>query len=229
MSSLMVPLAGGATLALAFGTHCALMCGPVAAASARGGRSGSLPYAFGRVVSYTLLGSLAGGVGHVLFESRWVRWLEVVVSASLVVFLVVAGVRQLLPRRETLISLGRAPKVTWAGRVLGQLADEPLLLGAATALLPCGALFTVVSAAVALGNALSGALLMCTFAVLTGGVLLGVRGLSARFAARAGRAQRGILAAVFFVGAALTAARPLASSEDAEPPSCHAAIHEGAP
>jgi len=229
MSSLMVPLAGGAALALGFGAHCVLMCGPLAAASARGGRAGSLPYAGGRLVSYTLLGSLAGGLGHVVTASRWARSLEVVVSLSLVAFLVWAGVRQLAPRGEALITLGKAPRRSWSGRVLAHLADEPLLLGAATALLPCGALFAALSAAAALGSSLHGAILMGTFALLTGGILLGVRGLSARISARAGGPTRGLLAAVFFAGAVLTAARPLSLLNGDAQPACHHGAHEVAP
>jgi sulfite exporter TauE/SafE len=197
------------------------MCGPVAAASAGGRRSGSLSYVGGRVVSYTLLGSLAGGLGKVVTQSSWARPIELLVSLSLATFLLLSGVRQLLPRRERLIPLGKSARRTWTGRVLAQVADEPLLLGAATALLPCGALFAALSAAATLGTSLRGALLMATFALLTGGVLFGVRGLSAKLAATNGMSQRGLLAAVLLIGAVVTAARPVSLLTGSAQLPCH--------
>ena len=223
-SSMMIPLAGGAALALAFGAHCALMCGPVAMMSAKSQRSGVFSYLIGRVVSYGVLGLLAGGLGQVLFASSWARWVEGLSAFVLAAMLVFCGVRQLSPRVEKVVTLRRGPRTSWLGGVLARLADEPLLLGAATALLPCGALFSVVAAAAALGTPFAGALLMTTFAILTGGVLAGVRGLTAKLVG-AGLSRR-VLAVLFFVGAGVTFTRAF-STFSSPVPACHAHAQEG--
>jgi sulfite exporter TauE/SafE len=222
---LLIALATGASLAVASGAHCVVMCGPLSvAAHGRGGaRAGGL-YFFGRLVSYTLLGGLAGSVGRTLAAAPWAHWVEAILSWLLAVLLVHAGLRQLgvRPRQPGWVQLGRGPRKNRLGRLLAKLAEEPLLLGAATALLPCGALFAGVTASAALGAPLAGALSMATFAALTGALLVGV--------AQVGRALtfgvngRRVLGVLLFAGAAVMAVRPIPMLRKGAVPSCHAAL-----
>jgi sulfite exporter TauE/SafE len=199
------------------------MCGPLAAAAGRRSPAASLQYAGGRILSYGLLGCLAGSFGRVLLASAAARWVELLACIALSAVLVRIGCKLLArradPRASTqLLSLGRAPRRSRVGRLLAELVDEPLLLGAATALLPCGALLTALAAAAAAGTALSGAVLMLTFAALTGVALQLATRLTRGLALRPLGSR--VLAGVFFAGALVTLARPVLSHA-AGHPACH--------
>lgn len=224
-SSPLLAVATGSGLALASFAHCAVMCGPVAmAAHARGGRSASVTYFAGRLVSYGLLGSMVGSLGRVLFATPLARWAEALLSWLLAATLLFTAAMLLrTPRRaEMLVSLGRAPRAPLLGRVLARLADEPLLLGAATALLPCGALFAALAGAAAQGNAALGALSMLSFALVTGLVVVGVAELGAL--RRSGPGLRRLLALALLIGGAILVVRPLPTlrAAEGELPACHA-------
>src|SRR4051794_31744615 len=93
-NGVLLALGTGGALALASSVHCVVMCGPVSIASrARAGVYAGLLYLVGRVVSYSVLGALAGGVGHVLLASRWARWAEAGLSWLLALLLLHAALR----------------------------------------------------------------------------------------------------------------------------------------
>jgi sulfite exporter TauE/SafE len=107
------------------------------------------------------------------------------------------------------------------------LAEDPWLLGALTALLPCSALAAAAITAAAQGSALGGAATMVTFATLTGLALLGVTSLS-------GWAKRALsdraLSVVLALGALVMAVRPLPMLSQAHQTSCHdLSVSEGTP
>ena len=199
----------GSSLALASSAHCAVMCGPLALASrVRHGHHAGAAYFFGRLVSYTIMGSLAGGAGHVLRVGAWARGAEAALSWALAASLLYTAYRLLRgPAQRGLIKLGRAPQVSRIGSLLARLADEPLLLGAATALLPCAALFSALVAAASLGTALHGALAMSSFAAISGLVVVGVGQLAA-LRLRLPMLRQALVVALL-LGAALTLYRPL--------------------
>lgn len=194
-------------------------------AHARGGGSGR--YLLGRLVSYALLGAFAGSVGKALTSLPFVRWVEASFSWLLALMLALAALK-LVRRRasaEAPLTLGKEPKRNIIGGVLARLADEPLLLGAATALLPCGALFAAVVAAAALESAPFGALALATFATLSGFALVGA-GQLARFFSP-GRIGRRVLSVALFAGALVMALRPVGALRAThQPPSCHGPLEE---
>ncbi|HEX6243704.1 MAG TPA: sulfite exporter TauE/SafE family protein, partial [Polyangiales bacterium] len=98
--------------------------------------------------------------------------------------------------------------------LLVHVADDPLLLGAATALLPCGALYSAILGAAALGTAGHGSMFMASFALVTTPALLG--GAQLARLAQLGERGRRALGALLVAGALLTALRPL-STLSAEP------------
>jgi sulfite exporter TauE/SafE len=216
-------LLSGAGLAGAASMHCLAMCGPLAAANqARGGRNASVRYLFGRLVSYSALGMLAGSVGQGLLATRWARWIEALLAWLLAVLLLhaAAGFFGLTRASSPLLRLGRKPRVRWSSRLLASAAGEPLLLGAASALLPCGALFSALVASAALGSGPLGALAMAGFALLTSPALLGAAQLG-RLAQLGARGKQA-LGLMLVCGALITAWRPLPSLRAEAVPACHA-------
>lgn len=217
---------GGAGLALVSSLHCLTMCGPLAAASqARGGSGTSGRYVLGRFTSYATLGLLAGSVGQVALATRWARWAEAGLAWGLAGVLLASGLRYLgVARPAALLRIGRGPRRSWVGRVLARVADEPVLLGAATALLPCAALYGALIASAALGTGARGAVFMLSFALVTTPVILGGAQL-ARLASLGGLGRRA-LGAVLLAAALVTALRPISALQaDDHPPSCP--MHHG--
>lgn len=220
-ADLLVAAATGIGLSLVSSVHCLVMCGPLAAATrGRGGSSALWQYAAGRLATYSLLGLLAGSVGKVLVESRFARWGEAGLSWLLASSLLITALSHLRKARSTpLVTLGRAPQRHVISRVFLRIADEPLLLGMATALLPCGALLSALLAAAALGTPLSGALAMATFAVGSGVVLVAAAQLSRL--STLGATGKKALAGVLLVGAAIMLLRPLPMLQSDGQASCH--------
>ncbi len=217
----MLGLASGVGLAWLASVHCMVMCGPVAMmVHARGGAGASLRYLVGRLVSYALLGFVAGSAAHVLTALPGAVWLEAALSWLLAAALIVNAVRFGREKRSPqLVQVGVKPKKqTLHARLLAALAHDPLLLGMGTALLPCGALFAAIMSAAALGDAWTGSLALGSFSLLSGLSLVGV-GQLARLVDRP-RARWLVPAAMLF-GAAIMIYRPIpALRASGHPPSC---------
>ena len=216
----LVATLAGAGLALVSSVHCLTMCGPLTAASqARAGSGAGPRYLLGRLASYSVVGLLSGSVGQAVLSTRWARWGEAVLAWTLSLLLLRSafGFFGWLHRTD-LLSIGRGPRRTWAGRLLARVATDPLLLGAATALLPCAALFAAIVASAALGSGAQGALFMMSFAIVTSPALLGGAQLG-RLAQRGERARR-VLGVVLVAGALITALRPLSTLHAESQPSC---------
>ena len=211
---------GGAALALVSSVHCVAMCGPLAAASqARRAPGAGARYLLGRAASYTLLGSLAGSVGQALLTTRWARWAEALLAWALALALLHTALGFLgLRRPSSLLTIGRGPRRSRIGSLLLLVADDPLLLGAATALLPCAALYGAVLASAAFGEAALGALFMAGFAAGTTPAIVG--GAQLAQLSRLGERGRRVLGTVLIAGALVTALRPLSVLGADTTPSC---------
>lgn len=219
---------GGAGLAVVSSVHCLAMCGPLAAAShARSGAGATTRYCVGRFASYAVLGSLAGGVGNALLSTSWARWVETALAWALSLALLVTALGLFGWRRpRELVTLGRGPRRRRLSALLVHVADDPLLLGAVTALLPCGALYSALLGSAAFGQAGAASLFMASFALATTPAVLG--GAQLGRLAKLGDRGRRALGAVLVAGALLTALRPLSVLSAAPAPSCplHAAHAE---
>ena len=185
-------LLGFLTLGLIGGFgHCVGMCSPfvlfvsrryAAPHAARGERPADLRraafgaqlwYTLGRVVTYVLLGALAGALGGVVQLAGTLLGLQraaSVVAGALLVAWALAALSELVPG----FSAG--------GKLFGKLAKafhgnapgHPLATGLFLGLLPCGLLYSAVLAAVARGGALEGALALALFGLGTAPALLGL-------------------------------------------------------
>ena len=157
--------------------HCAGMCGSFAclatgsdAASGRGRWRGSAAYNFGRLVSYVLLGALAGAAGAGLDRAGAVAGFARPATVVSGVLLIAWGTATLLA------SLGvRVPQLAVPPALASLLArgvravqSRPpvargLAVGALTAALPCGWLYAFVATSASAGSMVGGALVMAAF------------------------------------------------------------------
>lgn len=203
--------------------HCAVMCGPLAAAHAARGRAVVLRYQLGRAASYGLLGGAAGASGHAVGAIGGPA-LGALFSWSLAAGLLVAATRlwrRARPPEPATVPLRRR-RVPLISRAVAVVRPGPLGLGAMTALLPCGSLWLATGLAAAGGGALAGVATMLGFAGASGLALLASAWLGGRLGRRS-LATRRSLAAVAVIGAAITALRPIraTASTDRELPPCH--------
>jgi uncharacterized protein len=207
----------GAGLGVSQVPHCAAMCSPIASfVCARSRRTSGLSrYQLGRFFGYGLAGAAAGDFGAWLGDLSGGIWLQAVLSWLLAVALLYT-VRGLLvspvTSRAPLISLQhRAPSSTgnWKTRLVRLLPSEPLALGFASALLPCGALYAALLLAAGTASASRGAATMVGFAFVSGVVLWAVGWLGGRLSALRHPVGRRMLAAMLLVGVAVLSLRPL--------------------
>jgi hypothetical protein len=153
--------------------HCAAMCGAFAcfaAGSAPGRAARHLPYHLGRLVSYLLLGVIAGTVGTGLNRAGRLAGIGDAAVVVMALLLIGWGVHTMLatigPRRV----LVRVP-AWWQRRVGALLAHlegaSATLRGTATGLLtgllPCGWLWAFVAVASGTADPLRGATVMAVF------------------------------------------------------------------
>lgn len=166
--------------------HCAAMCGGFVAFTARASGGvrpwvGPLVWQMGRLVAYLTLGALAGvlgaGIDHAGHWAGLHRAAAVVAGVTMIAW----GLRALVATRQG----AAAPAGIGAGlhRTIGRLVrvmsawpthSRAWVLGAATALLPCGFLWAFVTAAAATGQATQGSLVMLACWAGTFPALLGV-------------------------------------------------------
>ncbi len=177
-------LAAVLSASLVGSVHCAGMCGPfVAVYSAAGPRDhegwgqkalAHGGYHGGRLLTYTLLGALAGSAGAAI---DWAGQAAGLVQFSMLLtslLIIVWGVGVIFPRLRI-----KSPVSRYMGPQLACLGSKPRifrasLLGAFTPLLPCGWLYAFVITAAGMGSLLGGALVMTAFWAGTVPALLGM-------------------------------------------------------
>jgi sulfite exporter TauE/SafE len=169
------------------------------------------------LTSYASLGAVAGTLGATLQQARVVG----LVLAALFLFYFAARVAGLLPEvGVNLPGVGRAIK---AARGMSG-ASGGFVLGASTALLPCGLVYAALALPVVAASPLQGAATMGMMWVGTLPALLGVALLGRRIP-RANRAARYALAAALLVSGLYGLWQRAPSSADEGQSSCCA--HEG--
>ncbi len=144
--------------------HCAGMCGPIATLMST--RKSLLSYHFGRLISYVGLGALAGSAGQFFLNSDFValRWISAIFLAAV---LLASGLNMLAPQffSNFLMSHALSNKIMSLIRRLQafHVGHSGFVVGLLTALLPCGWLYTYVTAAVATKSPVSGAFTLFLF------------------------------------------------------------------
>jgi len=217
-------IATAAAAGLASTAHCAVMCGPLAAFAGRDAR-GAAQYHGARLAGYATVGAIAGATGGLVSDAAPGRWTAAALSWSLALALGLAAWSLWTSGREPrprLVKLG-ARRRPWTERLFARLPKHPGVVGALTALLPCGALYTGLLIATGSGGALGGALSMTVFAA-TSALGLGAFSIAAVHLRRRRPAWLGrAFAVALALGAVVLVVRPIDAlrAPDASP-SCHA-------
>lgn len=148
------------------GTHCVGMCGGFAAAAGSRGTVGGVAWHGGRGLAYGVLGAFGGSLGGALTKVGPAA--NVLMAMLLVWFtLRLAGVLEAVPSAPRRSSAGNALGEALV-RITARLARAQGVLpkiafGAATALLPCGLLWSALAMAGSAGSPLLGAGAMLAF------------------------------------------------------------------
>ena len=150
-------------------THCVAMCGGFAISQGAGGLKTGLAYNGGRVLSYTLIGGIAGGLGAVFSPGPVMKGLVAGVAG---LAMVVMALRMFGLRVFAANGAGRAgvPPRSWAPirAVRKTLAGRGAFgVGLLNGLMPCGPLQGMQAFALGAGGFLSGALSMTAFSLGT--------------------------------------------------------------
>jgi sulfite exporter TauE/SafE len=182
------------------GVHCVAMCGGIVttltlglAPERRRGVAAQLPfqlaYNLGRIVGYSIVGALMGGLGALLMQSLALQWAQRGLYALAAAFMIALGL-YLGGWWRGLAYVERAGAVLWRrleplGRRLLPIRSwrQAFAVGLVWAWLPCGLVYSVLILALSAGGPLQGALLMLAFGLGTLPNLLGI-GLLAGAAAR---------------------------------------------
>ena len=155
--------------------HCIAMCGGInlsQSVGAKGAGKASLRnpllYNLGRVISYTVIGGVVGGIGSVLFLSET---LKAILLALAAVGMLLMGLSMLgwLPSWLT----PRMPRFLAAKIGKKSAGKGPLVIGLLNGLMPCGPLQAMQLYALATGSVLTGALSMFLFSLGTVPLMLG--------------------------------------------------------
>jgi len=180
-------------LGLVSSLHCVQMCGPIVLSysvaleslqknAARGSAvplllQNHLSYNAGRILTYSVLGAVAGVAGGTLGLVGRLAGLTHVLAIVAGGLMIVVGISMLGVIPASLLGnhLFRisATFLRRVGRLLSAAgAGNRFLLGLALGLLPCGLIYAALLKAMATGSALTGAVTMLAFGLGTAGALL---------------------------------------------------------
>ncbi|MBB6216771.1 sulfite exporter TauE/SafE/copper chaperone CopZ [Anaerosolibacter carboniphilus] len=149
--------------------HCVAMCGGIALSQSVGETNGgrrftpSLLYNAGRIVSYTVIGGIVGGVGAVVTPSGQFKG---IVAIGAGVFMFLLGLKMLnILHFPNWLGL-RMPSIAF-GKIGGSTPFRPFFVGLMNGLMPCGPLQTMQLYALGTGSVAKGALSMFFFSAGT--------------------------------------------------------------
>lgn len=167
-------------LGLFGGLHCAGMCGPIALAIPY--HQGFWPnlihktlYNSGRIITYGLLGALAGLIGQSFSMAGWQQGLSVFLGVLLILSIALSGFRNLdVPLVRPVIKLNSAVKKYFKIFLNKRSWSSAIFLGMINGILPCGLVYIAMAASIAGGSVSSGMMYMLIFGMGTVPVMLSI-------------------------------------------------------
>lgn len=194
--------------------HCVAMCGGIALSQSVGeGRQGkgfvpSFLYNAGRVVSYTVIGGIVGGIGAVVTPSGQFKG---IIAIGAGVFMFFLGLKMLnILHFPNWLGL-RMPKISF-GKIGRSNPFRPFFVGLMNGLMPCGPLQTMQLYALGTGSVLKGALSMFFFSVGTVPLLFIFGAITSAISSKSGKTMMKVSAVLVMVLGIIMLNRGLALS-----------------
>jgi uncharacterized protein len=152
--------------------HCLSMCGGIVISQSIAFENpikSTLQYNMGRVIAYTTMGAIVGGIGSIVSFSPMVKGYITIFAG---VFMILMSLSMLQPF-AFLRKYVKLPQVLNVPKFKNN-RKAPLLIGLATGLMPCGPLQTMQLYALGTGSVLKGALSMFVFSIGTIPMMIGL-------------------------------------------------------
>ncbi len=159
-------------LGIATSLHCLSMCGGIVISQSMAFRNpikSTFLYNAGRVIAYTAVGAIVGGIGSVVSFSPMLKGYITIFAG---VFMILMGLSMLEPL-SFLRKYVKLPKIL-NGFKISQNRNTPFFIGLATGIMPCGPLQTMQIYALGTGSILKGALSMFIFSIGTVPLMMGL-------------------------------------------------------
>jgi len=209
-------------LGLAGSLHCLGMCGPIVlsySVALRGPRPAAhAAYNAGRILSYMLLGAIAGAAGHALgILGQLAGFASAARIAAGAAMIVAGGLMIGLVPSKPLIQIQRPGIRQAIGKlILGPSVRTKFSLGLLLGFLPCGLIYAALLKALESGSPISGALTMFAFGLGTSIALFSAGLLSSIAGARLGAWSNRVAAVSIMLFGAILLWRGIAA-----PAVCH--------
>ena len=160
--------------------HCVAMCGGINLSQSlkstdKSGENAkwkpSLLYNAGRIISYTLIGGLAGVLGSVFSFSGWAKGIVAIIAG---IFMIIMGLNLFgtFPWLSKLVP--RFPRILKSKNAVVNKANSPLVVGLLNGLMPCGPLQAMQLYALGTGSFMLGASSMFFFSLGTVPLMFGL-------------------------------------------------------
>ncbi len=161
-------------LGLLGSAHCVGMCGPIALALPTKFPSRSailfsrLLYNFGRIITYAILGLIAGLLGDMISLGGYQRILSIVMGVLILlgVLLPASITRKIFPTKLS-VKISGFVKKSW-GRLFGKSSQSSLfIIGLLNGFLPCGLVYAAMAASATSGGVPEAMMFMAIFGLGT--------------------------------------------------------------
>jgi uncharacterized protein len=177
--------------------HCVAMCGPIALALSGGNENplkylaGRTLYNSGRILTYSILGLVAGLAGHTLMMAGFQKSVSVSIGIFMILSVVII---YYLPGKSgtnpVALKLNAFIRKIFSGVLRKKNGFSLFVAGLANGILPCGFVYLAMAGAASTQTPLNGALYMTLFGLGTFPAMMAV----AAFGKLAGLKARGFLA-----------------------------------
>ncbi len=229
-------------LGLVSSLHCVSMCGPIVLSYSlplgskrfSSQAAAHISYNIGRIITYALLGAIAGLFGSSVSFVGEIAGIENVAAIVAGILMMIAGVLllDLLPSKH----LQKFNPLLYTGRLLRPLAGRfsstsigsKFSLGLMLGFLPCGLIYAALLKAMATGTVFAGVMTMTAFGLGTAGSLLAIGIFSSAFSMKLSRwGTRLAAVSVLLLGIVMVSRGviPMAAARQQPAgavPSCHA-------
>jgi len=162
------------TIGLTSSLHCVGMCGPIALSLGLNAENRlkfsvrNLTYQLGRVTTYTLLGALLGVIGESFSFAGLQNYLSIIIGVLIIIMVMIPkfyenGATSLKPINNLMIKV----KMLLGKYLIKKDSKSLYIIGILNGLLPCGAVYATLTAAIAMGSITKSASFMLLFGLGT--------------------------------------------------------------